>query len=402
MRLLDGRVLVAGGSDGQADLTSAELYDPATGTWSATGSMIHPHDVGFAATLLGDGRVLASDVTDGDTDHPSYGAELYDPNSGTWTSTGSLDTGGVGHSATLLANGKVLVDGGPPHLYDPDSGTWTPTGQMEPLSQFSYTAALLSDGRVLVVGGEFPNVRAHLYDPATGSWTAAADMPERLTGHDGEVITATLLSDGTVLVTGPGKADLYDPAKGIWTATREQPERHTYFSRTATLLLDGSVLLVEPDGVQLYDPTTGSWTKTESLLYGSSAVTSSAATLLLDGTVLVVGDSIGGGATDSAELYVPARVAPPPAVVALPTRQLRRSPLRRRPRHRSRACTHRRPVPSRPARGPGRSPSSTRAQSPRHCSWPRMTRAPTPLRTSPESCAGPSPPTSCRPASPRR
>ena len=168
VRLLDGRVLVAGGSDGQADLTSAELYDPATGTWSATGSMIHPHDVGFAATLLGDGRVLASDVTDGDTDHPSYGAELYDPNSGTWTSTGSLDTGGVGHSATLLANGKVLVDGGPPHLYDPDSGTWTPTGPMEPLSQFNYTAALLSDGRVLVVGGEFPNVRAHLYDPDDG------------------------------------------------------------------------------------------------------------------------------------------------------------------------------------------------------------------------------------------
>ena len=67
VRLLDGRVLVAGGSDGQADLTSAELYDPASGTWSATGNMLNPHG-GFPATLLRDGKVLVGDVTDGDTD----------------------------------------------------------------------------------------------------------------------------------------------------------------------------------------------------------------------------------------------------------------------------------------------------------------------------------------------
>src|SRR4029077_16617291 len=103
-----------------------------------------------------------SDFTDGDTDHPSYGAELYNPDSGTWSTTGSLDTGGGNHSATLLVDGTVLVDG---DLYDPDSGTWTAAGQIGQPNQFNYTTALLSDGRVLVVGGEFPSSKAQLYDP---------------------------------------------------------------------------------------------------------------------------------------------------------------------------------------------------------------------------------------------
>jgi hypothetical protein len=321
VRLLDGRVLVAGGHNGEprVDLTSAELYDPASGTWSATGSMVHPHGFGFAATLLRDGRVLVSDVTDGDTDHPSYGAELYDPTSGTWTYTGSLDTGGVGHSATLLANGKVLVDGDPPRLFDPDSGTWTATGQMVPPTQFNYTAALLPDGRVLVVGGEFPSAKAQLYDPDTGAWTATEDMREHLQSHDGDRITATLLRDDTVLVTGRGKSELYDPATGNWTATREQPERGTtwwFDSGKATLLLDGTVLLTGPDGAELYDPTTGSWTT-----IGSPLNVISSATLLLDGTVLVTEFTSPDvdAAQSSAELYVPAGVSPPPAVLALPT-----------------------------------------------------------------------------------
>ena len=200
VRLLDGRVLVAGGSNGDLDLTSAELYDPATATWSATADMLKPH-AGFPATLLRDGKVLVGDVTKG-----GYGAELYDPASGTWSATGSLDAGDrTIHSATLLANGKVLVDGGTPRLYDPDSGTWTATGHLD---QWNYTTTLLSDGRVLVVGGEFPSSKAQLYDPDTGSWTATADMRERHQNHDGDHITATLLRDDTVLVTGRGKSEL--------------------------------------------------------------------------------------------------------------------------------------------------------------------------------------------------
>ena len=310
VRLLDGRVLVAGGSNGDLDLTSAELYDPASGTWSATGAMVHPLG-DFPATLLRDGRVLVSDVTDG--------AELYDPASGTWSATGSLDAGVGVHSATLLANGKVLVDGGTPRLYDPDSGTWTATGHMD---QWNYTTTLLSDGRVLVVGGEFPSSKAHLYDPDTGAWTATADMRERHQRHDGDHITATLLKDDTVLVTGRGKSELYDPARGTWTATRDQPKldrtaEPLFASDSATLLLDGSVLLAGPDGAELYDPTTGSWAVIGSMPccnYGTSA------TPLLDGTVLMAGGvTTADGAVSAAELYVPAGVSPPAAVVALPT-----------------------------------------------------------------------------------
>ena len=180
--------------------------------------MLKPH-AGFPATLLRDGKVLVGDVNEGDG---SYGAELYDPTSATWTATGSLDAEDpIIHSATLLANGKVLVDGGTPRLYDPDSGTWTATGHLD---QWNYTTTLLSDGRVLVVGGEFPSSKAQLYDPDTGSWTATADMRERHQNHDGDHITATLLRDDTVLVTGRGKSELYDPARGTWTATREQPK----------------------------------------------------------------------------------------------------------------------------------------------------------------------------------
>ncbi len=286
VRLLDGRVLVAGGS-GVDNETSAELYDPDSGTWSATGNMVHPHGFGFPATLLRDGRVLVGDVTDGDTDHPSYGAELYDPATGTWSSTGSQAAElGFRPTATLLTNGKVLVAGS--QLYDPDSGTWTATGKMV-TPRFNHTATLLPDGRVLVAGGEFRTVKAELYDPDTGLWTATADMRESHQLHDGDGPIATLLDDGTVLVMGRGTAELYDPATGTWTATRERSKLDKPYA--ATRLLDGTVLMAgppaEPDvpnGAELYDPTTGSWTKTGSMLYPPSS-----ATLLLDGTVLVAG-----------------------------------------------------------------------------------------------------------------
>ncbi len=94
VRLLDGRVLVVGGYPGDEPddaLTSAELYDPNSGTWSATGSMLRPHG-GFPATLLRDGRVLVGDVDDPGADTPVAGAEVYDPASGTWTVTGKMVT----------------------------------------------------------------------------------------------------------------------------------------------------------------------------------------------------------------------------------------------------------------------------------------------------------------------
>ena len=131
--LLDGKVLVAGGGidpiHTDAARTSAELYDPGTGTWTQTGSMHGARD-GHTATRLLDGSVLV--VGAGGTDAVSSTAELYDPISGTWTATRDMLAPGIGHTATLLPDGKVLVVGGHGNprlaeLYDPASGTWTAT-----------------------------------------------------------------------------------------------------------------------------------------------------------------------------------------------------------------------------------------------------------------------------------
>jgi Kelch motif/Galactose oxidase, central domain len=345
VRLLDGRVLVLGGSSGDgSDATSAELYDPLTGTWSATGTMIRPH-LGFSPTLLRDGRVLVGTALDGDRP----GAELYDPNSGTWSATGQMvrDADFVGDTATLLPDGRVLVigltagnppgscpansvcPGGGAELYDPDSGTWTATGKMI-APRYYATATVLPDGKVLVAGGfVIPDIEtdvAELYDPNTGSWTAIANA-HAWSGHH----MATLLPDGKVLVVGmgdPQSAELYDPDSGTWTDTGDLSRlgvRHEF----ATLLHDGRVLLTGYDGTaELYDPATGSWSTAAPMLrpHGPAPI------LLLDGTVLVAGgnDCLDGVcvATGTAELYVPAGVAPPqlpafppppPPVIPTPT-----------------------------------------------------------------------------------
>ena len=220
-------------------MTSAELYDPFSGTWTATASMANPRE--GDATLLHDGRVLVGDLEGASPDDPTsgiYGAEIFDPQSGTWTATGRMVNGGA--VATLLRDGKVLVTGngvlptgnGSAQVFDPDHGTWTATGRMiNP--RHSHAAILLPDGKVLVVGGhvvpDFPTDSAELFDPDTGTWTAIANMhiPR-------ELINGFLQPDGKVLVLGssggdPQSVELYDPASGTWTATGDlsRPGRAT-------------------------------------------------------------------------------------------------------------------------------------------------------------------------------
>lgn len=327
VRLLDGRVLVVGGANDDESDISAELYDPATGTWSPTGNMIHPY-AGFPATLLPDGRVLVGDVDDPDPavdDDEIRGAELYDPVSGTWTATGKM-VNGHESTATSLRDGRVLVIGynDTGEVYDPDSGTWTATGKMVN-PRHSHAAILLPDGKVLVAGGHAPGDEptdsAELYDPDTGTWTATASM---LAPRD--TIGLFLRPDGKVLVlgqshrAGPTPAEIYDPATGTWTATGAVARPGISLGASATMLSDGRVLMTnapgdDPDSppyAELYDPVAGSWTTTAPLLrsHGSPAI------LLLDGTVLVAGgrDCQDGVcvATGSAELYVSQGVSPPP------------------------------------------------------------------------------------------
>jgi hypothetical protein len=210
--------------------------------------------VGHTATLLTDGRVLvAGGETFQTTWIPTSNAELYDLATGTWTPTGSLSVGRAYHTATLLTDGKVLLTGGwtpagamstTAELYDPATGTWTLTGSMT-YARGDHSATGLSDGRVLVAGGVTPEgltPTAELYDPASGTWTVTGSM-NYARGRP----PATLLTDGKVLVAGASggwdaaAAELYDPATGTWTVTGSM--NFARGGHRAILLTDGTVLV---------------------------------------------------------------------------------------------------------------------------------------------------------------
>jgi hypothetical protein len=252
--LPSGKVLVAGGNNAGGTLASAELYDPATGTWSATGSMGSPRE-GGTATLLPSGKVL---MAGGENVLPgccyfAYGyasAELYDPASGTWSPTGSMATGRTFQTATLLATGKVLVASGSTQsgptrtaeLYNPATGTWSTTGSLA-TGRSSHTATLLPGGKVLVAGGnEGGLATAEIYDPGSGTWSAAASM-----GTARANFTATLLANGDVLAAGgetpsgtTSSTELYDPTANAWSPSGSMAIARSSF--TATLLPTGKVL----------------------------------------------------------------------------------------------------------------------------------------------------------------
>jgi hypothetical protein len=226
--LTDGKVLVAGGEDGSAALATAELYDPATETFSSAGSMSTARD-GHTATLLQNGNVL---VTGGDTavgqgdGTETDTAELYDPIAGKFSSTNHMTSPRVGHTATLLGNGQVLVTGGASgtplgggtlttaELYEPATGSFVSTGSMAS-ARNGHTATLLGNGMVLVAGGESPSIlsSAELFDPAVGAFTVTGSLTTPRDGH-----RATLLSDGTVLVTGGNSDNTISGPKFLATA----------------------------------------------------------------------------------------------------------------------------------------------------------------------------------------
>jgi hypothetical protein len=332
--LADGRVLVHGGhmTASTDDARSAEIYDPETGTWRPTASSTEERP---KLTLLADGRVLATGGNEpGFNGAPVASAELYDPGTGEWNDTDSMTTARSGHTATLLADGTVLVAGswGPDdvanadasaELYDPSTGTWSVTGSMIEV-RFGHTATLMADGKVLVAGGGPSGLTAELYDPVTGTWRATGDMPQAHANH-----TATLLRDGTVLVVGGERmggpdrdlspneslrmaADLYDPSTGTWTPAGIMTEPRLYHA--ATLLPDGRILVTGggsllEDGslatAEVYDPETGEWSGSGNLVARRSG---HSATLLSDGRVLLAGGAWGAAPEEplpSAEVYDP-------------------------------------------------------------------------------------------------
>jgi hypothetical protein len=308
-----GKVLVVGGYGGNGSeccnyLRSAELYDPATGTWSRTGDLNGARD-GQTATLLPTGKVL---IVGGYDLQYLNSAELYDADTGTWSLTANLNTSRGFHTATLLPNGEVLVVGGynngsldSAELYDPDTGRWSSTGNLK-TGRENHSATLLLNGKVLVTGGygndDDPLSSAELYDPATGMWSGTGNL-NRVRGWP----TTILLPSGQVL-TGDVYSDteeLYDPATESWSNTGNlSTERGAY---TVTLLPSGKVLAFGGYGIlttELYDPASETWSLTANLNTSRGYHT---ATLLPNGKVLVAAgtENFSDHSTNTAELYDP-------------------------------------------------------------------------------------------------
>jgi hypothetical protein len=268
--LRNGKVLITGGETNGTgsigDVTNiAELYDPATGLFERTAGSMATARESHTATLLADGRVLVTGGVKPLAGFPFWEAlrtaELYDPVVGTFTPTGNMTSPRVFHTATLLPNGMVLITGGADglsvataELYNPVTGTFTPTGGMA-VSRDNHTATLLSNGRVLVVGGSPAGVTAELYDPFTGLFEPAGRMTTARAWH-----TATLRPNGTVLIAGGynGSADtptaeIYNPSTSSFTPTGSLGDGRLL--HTATMLLDGRVFVTggaaSIDGVRI-------------------------------------------------------------------------------------------------------------------------------------------------------
>jgi N-acetylneuraminic acid mutarotase len=386
-----GDVLVAGGFGYTTDFTqtvilqTAEIFDPSSATWTLTGSM-NAARAQHVAVALADGRTLVAGGYD--FGPPLRSAELFSPGSpngvasgtpksrparavatarrmrhearpagimpskssargnasiGTWTKTGSMHVGRAFQPATLLPNGKVLVEGcdsvgtggKTAELYDPTSGIWSMTGSMS-VARCGHSAILLPDGRVLVAGGSNDagvSSSIEIYNPQTGRWSLGGDLNSTraqsgLAMLAGGVVlapggyavngiprdstdlyqfkshtstatpslnlsrddfTLNVLQNGKVLVAGgftqngafTATAELYDPVANVWAFTGKALGQPL----VSVLLNDGTVLALDPS--QLYEPAIVGWKKTAGQLNVDRI--NNTLTVLDDGRVLTAG-----------------------------------------------------------------------------------------------------------------
>jgi hypothetical protein len=288
--LQDGRVLIAGGEESVfADgvgTDHAEAYDPGSETFSAVGRMIHPR-AGHVAALLRDGRVLV--VGGGRTV-----AEIFDPQTGGFVATGGLELIDRVQTATPLLDGRVFVTGDLEfyaEIYDPATGAFARTPRLRGF-RTGHTATLLPSGRVLIIGGASP--RSETFDPQSSAFTVGPRLLMARFGH-----TATQLADGKFLVaggsglvegnvTGPLRlTEIHDPARDEPSAANSMA--YARFGHTATLLSDGRILVLggAEATAEVYDPADGFF---QSVGDDAGPVRSGfSATLLNDGRVLIAG-----------------------------------------------------------------------------------------------------------------
>jgi len=264
--LQNGKVLVAAGQTAASPngSTSAELYDPTTGLWTNTGSL-NAGRFWHTATLLPSGKVLVTGGTNGGG--PMNSAEIYNPTNGTWTTVAAtMSVTRDDHTATMLANGKVLIAGGTgfsgvqntAELFDPAGNAGAGTfgnGTTFTGGRYSHTATVLANGKVLITGG-YDNSSAlsssSIYDPTLNSWSGTGAL------NAGRYLqSSSLLDNGKVLVTGGNDGssslssfEIFDPGTGTWTAVGNFPSNVAIEGHSTTILPNGQALL------------TGGWNRT--------------------------------------------------------------------------------------------------------------------------------------------
>lgn len=339
----DGSVLAAGGGVGAIALTAAEVFDPTADSWREV-SPLNEARRGHQAVVLDDGRVLvAGGLSEG---QPLASAELYDPEVGTWTPLPPMATSRLGHSLTLLGDGRVLAAGGSglepdeaaaggqtirplasAEIFDPETSTWSSTGSMA-TPRFEHTATPLPDGRILMVGGLGPVDDAgetgplrstEIYDAAAEAFVSSTEMAEGRTNH-----AAAALTGDSVIVTGGlggengdislATAEVFDIRGATWTTVGAMGT--TRAGHTATRLEDGRVLVAGGESVQRgarrsltsaevfeFDRgATGEWRSAGDMICPRSE---QAAVLLGDGSVLVIaGDAAFPGQAPMAQSCV--------------------------------------------------------------------------------------------------
>ena len=329
--LPSGKVLVAGGTNNGVGLSSAELYNPAAGTWASTGSMKTARSH-FRAVLLSNGSVLVMGGCVNDCLSSTISAvEIYNPASGTFSATGSMLQARAEFGATILADGSVLVAGGctkydlngcssvtaKTEIYNPATGAWKVTGALR-AARHAMTATLLPSGKVLVAGGATAASDAlnssEIYDPTARVWTLGTKMVTARSDY-----ASLMLGTGNVLFAGGeningvsiNKAELYSPSSGKFTATGNMTA--TRVEHTAVLLANGNVLVSGGNkqtlngatplaSAELYNPASGTWTTTGSMSNPRAGHTS---TVLTNGNVVNAGGSDAINELSSVEVYTP-------------------------------------------------------------------------------------------------
>lgn len=284
--------------------TSADAATATVPTWSKVSNMTIARDH-HTATRLADSRVL---IVGGFVYDSARSAEIYDPQNNNWQATSPMNRLRRDHRAMLLANGKVLVVGGldiafagntwlnTAEIYDPGTDSWTYTSPPIPLTGFGYAPIVrLNDGRIYSASGQ-------IYDPSTDTWTqtAAPAVPSLQT------TSATLLNDGRILIVwrfNPTGCWIYDPATDSLTTAAQR--NGSDVADNLVLLADGRVMAIgDLNGTsgEIYNPQIDSW----QLVPMPSPRSGAIAVLLNDGWVLMVGGgSPGSAARFTADIFNP-------------------------------------------------------------------------------------------------